>query len=208
VSYAVIVIGGGGHAKVVCDALHQMGQNILGYVAPEPNEGMPIAYLGDDHVLTGYPINEVVLANGIGSINAGGRRAILFDRLKAKGFAFITLIHPSAVVAADVRLGEGCQIMAGSVLQPGVKCAENVIINTRAGVDHDCVIGEHTHISVGATLSGSIHIGSRCFIGAGSTLIQGVSIGDDCLIAAGAVVVSNISDSEKVAGVPARKMCI
>ena len=96
--------------------------------------------------------------------------------------------------------------MAGAVLQPNVHCSKDVIINTRAGVDHDCRIGAHSHISVGATLSGDVSVGAMTHIGAGSTVNQGVSIGDQCMIAAGAVVVGDVASSEAFAGVPARRM--
>jgi len=204
--YPVVIIGGGGHARVVHDTLLQMKKQVIGYISPEPESPMGATHLGNDDVLCHYPCDEVILANGIGGIVAGGRRVVIFEALKSRGYFFITLIHPSAVLGGNVSLGEGCQIMAGSVIQTGAKCADNVVINTRAGIDHDCTIGAHTHISVGATLSGSVSIGKRSFVGAGSTLIQGVSVGDDCLVAAGSVVVTNVEDAEKVVGVPAYRM--
>ena len=124
--------------------------------------------------------------------------------LKILGYDFSTVIHPSAVVTSDVILGEGSQGMSGEVIQPGSHIGCNTIINTRASVDHDCIIGDHVHISPGVTLSGGVDIGAGSHIGTGATLIQGISIGCGCLVAAGAVVVKDITDGEMVRGVPAR----
>lgn len=87
----------------------------------------------------------------------------------------MNVIHPSATTATDVHLGKGCQVMAGAVLQPGVCCGENVIINTSAGTDHDCQIGAHLHVSVGVTIPSDAPVGCEMYIGAGSTLVQSVS---------------------------------
>ncbi len=163
-------------------------------------------YLGDDNSVEGFCAGEVLLVNGLGSVSTAGRRTILFDRFKEKRCRFATVVHPSAIIARDVQLGEGCQIMAGAVIQAGVRCGDNVIINTHSSVDHDSSVGAHTHISIGSTVSGDVDIGEKVYVGAGSTVIQGVSIGTGCLIAAGAVVIRDVADYERVAGVPARRM--
>ena len=193
---------------MILDALLCMRREVLGYVGPELDQTMSslTPYLGGDEALDRYPKGEVELANGLGSVSAVGRRAEIYDAFKRQGFRFATIIHPSAVIAKEVRLDEGCQVMAGAVLQPGVRCGENVIINTRSGVDHDCMIGAHAHISIGATLSGSVKVGEYTHIGAGSTVIQGIVIGYRCLVAAGAVVIRDVADEVTVAGVPARKL--
>jgi UDP-perosamine 4-acetyltransferase len=95
--------------------------------------------------------------------------------------------------------------MAGAVIQSGSRIGINSIINTRASVDHDCVIGNHVHISPGVTLSGGVEIGTCSHIGTGSTVIQGIVIGNSCLAAAGAVVTKDVIAGVKVRGVPARE---
>ena len=96
--------------------------------------------------------------------------------------------------------------MAGVVIQPGSRIGKNSIVNTKASVDHDCIIGDHVHISPGVTLSGGVTVGSTVHIGSGATIIQGMRIGDNCLVAAGAVVISPLLDSVTVAGVPAKEI--
>lgn len=204
----VIIVGGSGHARVILDTLRCMSYNVLGYLAPSETEGgcAGIEYLGNDDIILNYQQNSILLANGVGSVKSQDKRVEVFTRLMQMGYRFVTVIHPSAVIASDVQLGEGCQVLAGVVLQPGVRCAENVIINTHAGVDHDCHISAHSHIAIGVTLSGDVKVGNHTHIGAGSTVIQGISVGNRCVVAAGAVVIRNVRDAETVAGIPARRI--
>jgi UDP-perosamine 4-acetyltransferase len=208
-SLPVIIIGGGGHAKVLVEALRASGVTILGITDADPAKhgtsihGVPV--LGGDHVLERHAPGSVRLVNGLGSVRETRSRTALFNTFKTKGYAFATVVHPSAVVASDAILGEGAQVMAGAVLQPGCSLGEDVIINTRVSVDHDCSIGPHVHLAPGVTLSGDVHIGGGSHIGTGAAVVQGVRIGKDCLVAAGAVVVSNVADGATVRGVPAKE---
>lgn len=205
---ALIIIGAGGHAKVLIEALLASSAVIKGIVDSNPMLagscilGVPV--LGGDDVVVEFTPAQIQLVNGVGSIGLPNLRQRLYERFKILGYDFSTVIHPSAVVTSDVILGEGSQVMAGAVIQPGSHIGCNTIINTRASVDHDCIIGDHVHISPGVTLSGGVDIGAGSHIGTGATLIQGISIGCGCLVAAGAVVVKDITDGEMVRGVPAR----
>ena len=198
--FPIIVLGTGGHAKVVINSLKTSGAQILGITDLNPKThgetrlGVPV--LGDDDHITEHPADTVQLVNGLGSTGKTTIRRKAFERLKEKGYEFLTVIHPSAIIAEDVTLGEGAQVMAGVVIQPGVRIGHNVIVNTRASVDHDCVIGDHVHIAPGATLSGGIQVGKTVHVGAGATIVQNIKIGDGCFIAAGAVVVGDIPDGE------------
>jgi UDP-perosamine 4-acetyltransferase len=184
----VIVVGAGGHGKVVVSVLLALGAKIAGVVDADREKhggkvlGIPV--IGGDEAIA----DGVELANGIGSTNVPTLRREVHDRLKARGFTFRTLVHPSAVVAPDVELGAGTQIMAGAVVQPSVRIGADVIVNTRASIDHDCVIGDHVHIAPGATLSGNVTVGAETHVGAGATIVQGVHIGSACLIRAGSLV--------------------
>ncbi len=208
-SLPVIILGAGGHAKVLIDALFESSAVIAGVLDPDPELagtcvlGVPV--LGNDNIATEFPPSEVQLVNGLGSVGTPAKRRQLYDKFKALGFCFATVVHPSAIVASDVVLGEGAQVMAGSVIQPGCSIGCNCIINTRASIDHDCIVGDHAHIAPGATLSGGISVGEATHIGTGATVIQGISIGNNAVVAAGAVVVKDIHARTKVRGVPARE---
>lgn len=207
-SQPVIVLGSGGHAKVLIETLLASSTMIAGIADPAPSTvgqlvlGVPV--IGNDDIVREFPPEEIRLVNGIGSVGLPVRRQELFERFKALGYRFATIVHPSAVVASDVELSEGAQIMAGAVIQPGSRIGSNVIVNTRASVDHDCIIGDHVHIAPGATLSGDIVVGDSCHIGTGATVIQGIRIGPGSVIGAGTLVLKNVPPFVTVVGVPAK----
>ena len=97
--------------------------------------------------------------NGVGSARSTANRQDVYDRFTREGYCFATVIHPSAIVAPEVQIKDGVQIMAGAILQPGSRIGSNAIVNTGAIVDHDCIVGEHAHIAPGAVLSGGVHVG-------------------------------------------------
>lgn len=194
-SRSVLLLGAGGHAKVVIEALRCMGRTILGVVTPDlPKEtevfGIPV--LGSDETVYGFSPLHVELVNGIGALPGSALRWHLCQLFRKRGYRFAPVIHPSAVIAPNAVLAEGVQIMAGVVIQPGVEIGSDSIINTRSSVDHDCSIGPNCHLAPGVTLSGGITIGAGCHLGPGSCVVQGISIGDNTVIAAGSVVYENI----------------
>lgn len=201
-----IVLGGGGHASVIIDALLLLGREILGFTDPVADAGavLEVEHLGEDAVVNGYSPDRVVLANGLGSVGPTRARGELYRRFVARGYAFPAVLHPAAVVARSARIGAGAQLMAGSVVQPNCILGENVLVNTHASVDHDCVVGDHVHIAPGATLSGGVVVGAGAHVGVGSSVVQGIRIGDDSIIGAGAVVLHDVPAGATVVGVPAR----
>ena len=204
----IIVLGAGGHAKVLIDALLLGRATVLGVVAPESGRqviaGLPA--LGGDEVVASYGARAVRLVNGVGSVARPARRREIYERFKSQGYVFQSVIHPSAIIARDVELGEGTQVMAGAVIQAGSRIGANSIINTRASVDHDCHIGAHVHVAPGVTLCGGVCIEEGAHLGSGSTVVQGVSIGSGCLVGAGSVVINDVPSGAAVAGVPAREI--
>lgn len=200
-----IVLGGGGHARVVLDLLTVLGADVLGYTDPSGASALgEVPCLGGDDALDAYAPDRVLLANGLGSVGEPAARAALYARFTAGGYTFPPLVHPGAVVSASAALGAGTQVMAGAVLQAGVRTGANVLVNTRASVDHGCVLGDHVHVAPGVTLSGDVRVGARTHLGTGAVVVQGVAIGAGCLVAAGAVVVRDLPDGAAVVGVPAR----
>lgn len=191
----MILLGAGGHAKVVAEALIQSGKTVLGLVAPDKKTGSKcfgLDVLGNDDELLSYSPGEVVLANGIGALPGKVFRWKLAGQMREKGFQFTRVIHPSATIAADVIVGEGAQVMAGSIIQPGSSIGQDSIVNTRVSIDHDCKIGENCHLAPGVILSGCVNIGKGAHLGTGSTVIQNISIGANSTVSAGSIVYKDL----------------
>lgn len=202
----LIIMGAGGHARVLADALARAGRTVIGCVAPEaPRISLPgIVFLGMDSVISNYSANNVSLVNGIGAVGNVDVRMSVFNRYAQAGYSFETVVHPSAIIGADVQLSEGVQLMAGVILQTGSRIGKNSIINTGARVDHDCDIGAHVHIAPGAVLSGGVKVGERSHVGTGASVRQGIEIGAGAIIGVGAGVVSDIPPGCVAVGVPAK----
>lgn len=203
----ILVLGGGGHARVVIDALRQLSRVPFGIIDPNLRAGSEvygIPVLGGDEVVASYHPDDVELVNAVGSTHLPFRRRNLFDRFAKLGYKFASVIHPAAVVAPDVVLGAGVQVMAGAVVQSGAVLGDNVLINTKASVDHGSHVGAHTHVAPGATICGDVRIGEGSLIGSGAVIIQGIEIGSGVVVGAGSVVVSHVADNTQVLGVPAR----
>lgn len=205
----LIVLGAGGHAKVLVDIIHSKSWDILAVCDLNPlRNGTDLLgerVMGNEDVVFRSDPESVMLVNGIGSVGDTKARTDLFLRFKKLGYTFATVISPDSCVSKDAEIGEGTCVMQGAVIQADCRIGDNVIVNTSASVDHDCRIDAHCHIAPGVTISGNVRIGPETHIGCGSTIIQGLHIGKHVVVAAGAVVIHDIDDGKHVFGIPARE---
>jgi sugar O-acyltransferase (sialic acid O-acetyltransferase NeuD family) len=204
----IIIIGAGGHAKVVYDSLklslEKTGHGaVIGFVDDDNRLwgkallGLPI--LGPIESLVGLDIHAVII--GIGENRARKR---LYEWVKSRGYSLVNAIHPTAVIAGDVLIGEGVAIFATVVVNSGSVIGNNVILNTGCTVDHDCSIGDHVHIGPGAHLAGGVMVGEGAFLGTGASVIPYKKIGQWSIIGAGGVVLEDIPDGVTAVGLPAK----
>jgi len=205
----IILIGGGGHARVVIEAIRLCGQyEIAGIVVSQPAEAASVSgveVVGAIEDLPGlYAGGVQCAAICIGSVGDTSVRADFYRQVETAGFRFPPLVHPRAIVSPDAVLFEGAQVMAGAVVQTGGRIGANAVINTAAVVEHDCIINNHAFIGPAAALLGDCVVGMGAFIGAGAIVLQKVRIGDYAVVAAGAVVIADIAAASRVKGVPAR----
>lgn len=205
-SAPVIIVGAGGHGRVLADALLLCGRTVLGFVDADAmlhdTSVMGLKVLGDDARLIAGDWPEAELVNGIGGQRV---RRDVQTLLEAEGRRFIGVHHPAAVVSPFAEVDATAQILARAVVQAGAVVRHGCIVNTGAIVEHDCRLEPFTHCAPGAILCGDVRIGATCHIGAGAVVREGVSLGDGVVVGAGAVVVDNHSGPALLLGVPARR---
>ncbi len=198
----IILLGAGGHGGVVLDALLLCGATVVGVCDPALDAGATIAgglaLLDSERLSESHPPARYDIANGVGFMPGQTSRQALFENMRDQGYAFAGVRHPSAIVARSAVLGDGAQIMAGTIIQNGCNIGASAIINTGAQIDHGCVIGDLSHICPGAILSGDVAIGEGAFVGAGAVIVNGLRIGRGAVIGAGAVVTRDVGDNGRV----------
>lgn len=198
----IVLFGGGGHCKVVIDAIRKSGNfNIYGILDPNIVAGelvLGVKVLGSDNIIPDLLAKGIMYSFiSIGSITDCAIRKKIDITLKESGFKLPVIVHPSAILAEEVKLGEGTFVAAGVVINTDVKIGRNVIINTSSSVDHDCVIGDFAHIAPGVTLSGGVNIGNETHIGTGARVTQYLTIGQRCVVGAGQTIRHDMESEQK-----------
>ncbi|WP_158306972.1 acetyltransferase [Solidesulfovibrio fructosivorans] len=205
----LVMLAGGGHARVLIDAVERTGACVSAILDPGIAVGQKIlgvSVVGDESWLSTISPLEFTLVNGIGAQPRSTARQSVYDRCRECGFSFATVLHPAAVISVHVELCEGAQLMAGAIVQCSARVGVNTILNTGSRIDHDCEIADHAFVGPGAILCGNVHIGRKAFVGAGAVVLQGRRIGADAVVAAGAVVTKDVPDGSLVKGNPAGQM--
>ncbi|SFK72111.1 UDP-perosamine 4-acetyltransferase [Paenibacillus sp. 1_12] len=202
----VVIIGGGGHAKVIIDILKSDPEvEIIGCTDTHAKGTVSgIRILGDDTILQDLYLSGI--RHAVIAIGDNAERKRLASKAACIGFRYVNAISRFAYVSASVQLGVGIAIMPGSVIQPDAQIGDLAIINTNASIDHDCKIGALCHVAPGVTLSGRVVTGEGVFLGTGAKVIDGMHIGEWSIVGAGAVVVNALPDHCLAIGVPARIM--
>lgn len=193
------LIGAGGHAKVVVDALNQAGyHNISKFDDSCLDVNADKARDADIQPLEAMN-NAFPTIISIGSNHARYEIAKRFPNLQ-----WTNAIHPSALVHPTAFIGKGVYIGARAIIQPYAVIGDHTIINTATIIEHDVEIGDYCHISPGNILTGGVRVGKYSFLGAGTTVIPNILIGDNVIIGAGSVVIDNIPSSVTAVGCPCK----
>lgn len=198
---SVIVIGGGGHAKVVIDCIQCAEDNVVGILDDALEVGTKIfgiPVLGKLKSWKNHKDKKFIIAIGNNEV----RRSIA-ERMNADWY---TAIHPSAILSKYASVGAGSVVMPRAVINAGATVGRHCIINTGAIVEHDNNLGDYVHISPNVALGGNVTVGDRTHIGIGTCVRNNIVICDGCTVGAGAVIVKNITEKGTYVGVPARRI--
>lgn len=203
----LLLLGGGGHCKSVLDCVLSAGEyekiGIVVNAESDPVLGVPV--VGTDNDLPS------LLQDGwtdafvtVGSLGSTVVRRKLYALLKENGFNVPHIIAPEAVIARDVNLSEGVFVGKNAVVNTGSVLGCCAIINSGAVIEHDCRIGDFSHVCPGSTLCGQVNIGADTHIGAGSIIRQSITVGKNVMIGIGSIVVKDIPDCVKAYGNPCK----
>lgn len=203
----VVIIGAGGHGKVVLDILRAMDQHrISGFLDADTNligtEVGGVKVLGPINLLLKLrqqKIRGAIVAIGDNRVRASYARLVQEAKLD-----LINVIHPAATVSPSAVLGKNLVIAAGAVISTEAKIADSVIANTGCVIDHECEIGEASHICPGVLLAGRVRVGTQAFIGLGARILPCLAVGDHAVVGAGATVLEDVASGTTVVGTPAR----
>lgn len=201
----VVIVGYGGHALVVADALTSSGRTIVGYCDHKENADNPanLLFLGAE---TSAEAATVLGGHGfLITIGSNKLRAKITGLLTGQGFrAAAPSIDASALISAKATIGAGTQVQGRVVVNSLATIGKGVILNTGCIVEHEGVVGDFSHIAPGAVLAGNVRVGKGVFIGGNATVIPGITIGDNATVGAGAVVLQDVPAGRTVVGNPAR----
>lgn len=196
----VVIIGAGGHAKVITDIIQKSGDCVKGYLDSIRNSG---EFLG--HPILGSNADYKKFLDCYFIIAVGGnneRRRIAESMPEAK---WHTAVHPSACISSiDVKIGEGTVISANAVINSCTQIGKHCIINSGAVIEHDNTLEDYVHAASRTCTAGRVSIGRCTLLGTGAIAGTNVSICENCIIGAGALVIKSIDKPGVYAGVPAK----
>lgn len=196
----IVVVGAGGHAKVVLSTLDAAGTPARAVFDDDPNKqgqrllGVPIA----------GPLAELEARGDLVGVIAVGDNRARVAIARRLPLDWRTAVHPTAWVHPSVVLGAGTVVFAGAVVQPDTRIGHHAIVNTGATLDHDCELEDFVHVAPGVHLAGDVTLGEGAFLGIGSRVIPGRTVGAWSVVGAGATVIRDLSPGATAVGTPAR----
>ena len=184
----LIIIGAGGHGRVIADMAMKLGYTDISFLDDNADGfWMGCSVAGKSCEILSFDDGSTDFVIGIGN-NAVRKR--IAEQYQVN---WVTLVHPSAQTAIDVKLGVGTVVMAGAIINASARVGTHCIINSGAIVEHDNLIGDYVHLSPGVKLSGTVRVGKNTWLGTGACVINNISICDNVIVGAGAIVIRDIS---------------
>lgn len=199
----LLIVGAGGHARVVLDMAVAQGWDVQGFIDNEK----PAHTMLNGHAVCGsdtFLFDHLGTAAVIVAIGHQATRRKISLAVKAAGGKLATVIHPSCIISPTARIGAGSVVIAGSIVNVNSVIGEFCILNTACSIDHDCKLADGVQVCPGAHLAGNVQCGEDVFIGTGAAIIPKIRIGDRAVIGAGTVVIRDVPADTRAVGAPAK----
>lgn len=202
----MVVIGAGGHAKVVIDVARAAGWIPVAALDPvgAGHFCADVPVLGSDDMAADLRNDGIRFA--VVALGANGLRLRLGKKLEQIGFTCPAIVHPSAILSPYAQVGAGTVVMPYAVINSHARIGEFAIINTGAIVEHDCNVGDGAHIAPRSAMGGNVDIGREALFGIGAVARPGSAVGGGATVGAGSTVIGAIDAGAMVAGTPARPL--
>ena len=199
-----VLIGAGGHAKVIVDILNEEQKEIAGFFDDNKNNFENLKYLGTTDDLVENKSEYTSQHRFIIAIGSCSRRKAIYSKVNLTDDCYGTAIHPKSYISKNVEIKEGTVVMANVVINSSTTIGKHSILNSSSVIEHDNDIGDFVHVSPGCHLAGETSVGDGTHIGIGANCIQQISIGNWCVVGAGSVILKDIPDHTLSYGVPAK----
>jgi sugar O-acyltransferase (sialic acid O-acetyltransferase NeuD family) len=203
----ILIIGAGGHARVIAEIVSLLGHDLVGFLDDNPElKGKTLAgstVLDSIEMFEAYSFDQLII--GIGNNRLRYKlRTTEFKTVNNE--QWFTAIHPMSIISRSAKIGFGTVIMAGTIINCDAIIENHSIINTGSTIDHDCAIADYSHIAPGVNLAGGVKIGTGTLMGIAACAIPYAKVGAWATVGAGATVVSDVNDYLTVVGTPARPL--
>ena len=201
----VIILGAGGHAKVIADIVLKNNDCLIGFLDDNISTNTTII---KDYKVIGKLEKAIELNkenNNLKFVIGIGDNLARSQISKKYTLPYYTAIHPNAVIGIETKIGIGTVVMANASVNSNSTIGKHCIINTGAVIEHDNILEDYVHISPNATLGGTVKIGEKSHIGIGATVKNNINICKNCIVGAGAVIVKDIKENGIYIGVPAKR---
>jgi UDP-perosamine 4-acetyltransferase len=203
----VVLIGGGGHCRIVIDNLRRHGTEMVGILDDEPSmtakDVMGVNVIGR---ISALPMYRDRVDYAVIGVTDPRTRQLIDKRCTETGVETVGFVHPDAVISPTARVSSKAQVCAGAIVNPEAEVRDHAIVNTGGIVEHECVVGRYAHIAPGVRLLGRVEIGDLCLIGAAATVLQNLRVGSRSIVGAGALVLTDVEEDAKYMGLPAKKV--
>lgn len=201
----MLVIGAGGHCRVVVETAQLLGHEIKGIIdldfSGQNEEILGVSVIGGWDQLEKEDSHDIVCALAIGD---GETRKRTYEKLESLGIECRTLVHPEAWVSPSASLGNGTWVGPKALIHSEAVLGHGAIINSVAIIEHECQVGAFSHIAPGAKLGGRVRIGELTLVGTGAILLPKIVVGDSVSIGAGSIVTREVESGQRVVNLDER----